>query len=66
MPNANADWLSYPCKMQNEDPDASVDKDASLVLGVGVLPAMSKQINVGMPKDPLLSQVMRYTRWLVG
>ena len=59
--NANADWLSR-LPTQNQAPDASIDEDVSLVLGVGVLPVTSEQIKVGVRKDPLLSQVMRYTR----
>ena len=42
--------------------DASIDEDVSVVLGVGVLPVTSEQIKVGVRKDPLLSQVMSYTR----
>ena len=59
--NANADWLSR-LPTRNEAPGASIDEDVSLVLGVGVLPVTSEQIKVGVRKDPLLSQVMRYTR----
>ena len=59
--NAIADWLSRLPK-QNEAPDAYIDKNVSLVLGVEVLPVTSEQIKVGVRKDPLLSQVMRYTR----
>ena len=59
--NTNADWLSRLPK-QNEAPDAYIDENVSLVLGVGVLPVTSEQIKVGVRKDPLLSQVMRYTR----
>ena len=59
--NANADWLSQ-LLTQNSDPGTSTDEDVALVLGVGVLPVSSIQIKTAVRKDPLLLQVMRYTR----
>ena len=59
--NANADWLSR-LPTQNDDPGTSTDKYVALVLGVGVLPVSSEQIKTAVRKDPLLLQVMRYTR----
>ena len=59
--NVNADWFSW-LPTQNDDPDTSTDEDVALVLCIGVLPVSSEQIKTAVRKDPLLLQVMRYTR----
>ena len=59
--NVNVDWLSQ-LPTQNDNPGTSTDEDVALVLGVGVLPVSSEQIKTAVRKDPLLWQVMRYTR----